>query len=102
MISDALFLAEHPDGLAAGLLLGDQLAPILALFGRSSPKMPRLHPLVEGWITRRLPTSSKRPDVSVWRSWRPHSFTGRISRDVRSGLAIQDEPGHGNSELGKL
>src|SRR5207247_4722612 len=54
MISDALFLAERPDGLAAGLLLGDQLAPILALLVGHPPKMPHLQPAAEGWITRRL------------------------------------------------
>ena len=54
MISDALFLAERPNGLAAGILLGDQLAPILALLVRHPPRVPHLQPATEGWITRRL------------------------------------------------
>src|SRR5579859_4792130 len=54
MIFDALFLAERPNGLPAGLLLGDQVAPIPALLVGHPPKMPHLHPTAEGWITRRL------------------------------------------------
>src|SRR6266581_2749402 len=55
MIADALFLAERPNGLAAGLLLGDQVAPILALSVGHPPKMPHLRPAAEGWIIGRLP-----------------------------------------------
>ncbi len=58
MIADALFLAERPNGLAAGLLLGDQVAPILALSVGHPPKMPHLRPAAEGWIIGRLPTRS--------------------------------------------
>ena len=44
MISDSLFLAEHPNGLSAGPLLSEQVAPILALLVGHHPKMPHLRP----------------------------------------------------------
>jgi hypothetical protein len=60
-------LAERPNGLAAGLLLGDQLAPILALLVGHPPKMPHLQPAAEGWITRRLLRSHTTRDTYLGR-----------------------------------
>src|SRR5207245_8306050 len=66
MISDALFLAESPNGLTAGLLLGDQLAPILALLVGHPPKMPHLQPAAEVWITRRLQSVARFRPILTW------------------------------------
>src|SRR5260370_71736 len=66
MIADALFLAERPNGLAAGLLLGDQVAPILVLLVGHPPKMPHLRPAAEGWIIGRLRSINDTPVVGNW------------------------------------
>jgi hypothetical protein len=61
MISDSPFLAESPNGLAAGPLLGDQVAPKLALLVGHPPKMPHLQRAAKGGITRRLPNAAFSP-----------------------------------------
>ena len=58
-----LALAEGVDRLATGLLLGDQLAPILVLFVGHPSRLPSLQFPWEGWFTRCLrwarPTSPR-------------------------------------------